>query len=107
MSRWHKYFTPPFRDTGIYIVDAEGRRIAHWLTDASARPKFIDKINGVLMTKSNLPFIYMDRKICIVAPNGKLVPIMLMRCWGYLQYCENPDFVQDEFAAYIVEQLNK
>lgn len=106
MSSWKEYFTPPFKDTGVYIVDSNDKRIAHWLTDAKAKHKLIDKINGVLMTKSKFPFLYMNDKICLIAPDGRLVPMIFMRCRGYLEGCESPDFIQDNLAEYIISQLN-
>lgn len=105
--RWKKYFTPPFTDTGVYINDALGRRIAHWAIDFQSSQQWIDKMNGVSMTKAKFPIIYHDDKIGLVAPNGRFVPVMVMRCSGYLPDGPESIYIQDEFAEYIVEQLNK
>ena len=117
MKECLKYYEMPLKDCFPYIFCNDGSIAFNWMVhlDSEKRKDIIQKINGeltVLKFKQNV--FFRDGYISCINGKGDIQPLLLVRGWGKLigggGYRLSPEKaaqIQDEFAEYIVEQLNK
>lgn len=111
------YYKMPLHDNYPYIMCYDSAMAFNWLVNLNfeRRKDIINKINGLHKVLSfKQKFFYKEDKICYINNKGDIQPLLLVRGWGHLigggGYNLPPKkakAIQDEFAEYIVEQLNK
>lgn len=107
----------PLKSGYCYIFCNDGMMMAfNWLANCSDDVKkvIIDKINGESTHKFKHKFFLEEGKIFFVDENEKRRNLLLVRGWGHLigvggynLSAEKAAEIQNEFANYVVEQLNK
>lgn len=117
MKECLKYYKMPLHDDYPYVMCNDREMAFNWLAklDSEKRRDIIHKINGdFIVLKFKQKFFYREDKICYINNKGDIQPLFLVRGWGHLTggggYNLPPKEaarIQDEFAEYIVEQLNK
>ena len=111
------YYKMPLHDNYPYIMCEDGGMAFNWMTPLTdeRRTDIIQKINGDLtILKFNQKLFYRDDKICFINSESNIQPLLIIRGWGrligiggYHLPPKKAKEIQDEFALYIVEQLNK
>ena len=117
MKECLKYYELPLRDDYPYIFCNDGAMAFNWMgnLDSEKRRDIIQKMNGELtVLKFRQKVFYRDGKICYINNKGEIQPLLLVRGWGHLIGIGGHNLppkkaaqIQDEFAEYMVEQINK
>lgn len=116
MKECLKYYELPLRDDYPYIFCNDGAMAFNWMIsgDSTVRETIIDKINGKSKHQFKHKVFYRDGKICYINNKGDIQLLLLVRGWGHLIGGGGHNLppkkaaqIQDEFAEYIVEQINK
>lgn len=116
MKECLKYYELPLRDDYPYISCKDGAMAFNWMIsgDSTVRKTIIDKINGKSKHKFKHKVFYRDGFISFLNEKEETKHLLLVRGWGHLTggggYNLPPKKaaqIQDEFAEYIVEQINK
>lgn len=117
MKECLKYYKMPLHDNYPYVMCCDSMMAFNWTINLNEekRKDIIRKINDEYKCLSfQRKFFYRDNSICYINSKGEIQPILLVRGWGRLigvgGYHLEPRKaaqIQDEFAEYIVEQLNR
>ena len=116
MKECLKYYKLPLHDYHPYIFCDDNSMAFNWMIsgDSTVRKTIIDKINGKSKHQFKHKVFYKDGFISFLNEKEETKHLLLVRGWGHLigggGYKLPPEKaaqIQDEFAEYIVEQLNK
>lgn len=116
MKECLKYYKMPLHDDYPYVMCNDRGMAFNWMISgySTVRKTIIDKINGKSKHQFKHRFFYRDGYISFLNENEETKHILFVRGWGHLigigGYNLPPKKaaqIQDEFAEYIVEQINK
>lgn len=116
MKECLKYYKLPLHDNYPCIFCNDGAMAFTWIgrLEEATRKSVIQKMNGESSVKFKYKVFYEDGKICFKSDTGLTHTLLLVRGWGHLigtgGYNLPPKKaaqIQDEFAEYVVEQINK
>jgi hypothetical protein len=106
----------PLHDYHPYILCDDNSMAFNWMIsgDSTVRKTIIDKINEKSKHQFKHKFFYRDGYISFLNENKETKHLLFVRGWGHLIGSGGHNLppkeaarIQDEFAEYIVEQLNK
>lgn len=117
MKECLKYYKMPLHDYHPYILCDDRMMAFTWMCNlsSSAREEIVKKMNGIEIPKKfKHKFFLDDSRICFRDEEDNTIPIAIVRGWGHLIGSGGHNLpprkaaeIQDEFAEYIVERLNK
>ena len=116
MKECLKYYELPLRDDYPYIFCNDGAMAFTWMIsgDSTVRKTIIDKINEKSKRQFKHKVFYRDDFISFLNEKEETKHLLFVRGWGHLTGIGGYNLppkkaaqIQDEFAEYIVEQINK